>query len=288
MYPPHHLGGYELTWRSSVEQLRAAGHEVAVLTTGFRRDDPDPAFPEDPQARRELRWYWHDHEFPRLSLGERLALERHNKTALAREIDDVPARRGVLVGHGRHVAGADRAGAPGGHPRRGRGGRRLDGLRTAGGRLDDASCAACACTAPGSTSVTWLFNSAATRDAAGQARWPGGPPRGRHRPLRRPPPARLGLEAALRGPDRSAQGHRRRDRGAGAPAAGGHPHRPRRGRGRATGPSSTPCARGWASRTGSRSASGPGMSSRPRTRQPTRCCSPCAGPSPGAWSRWRR
>ena len=28
MYPPHHLGGYELMWRSSVEHLRAVGHEV--------------------------------------------------------------------------------------------------------------------------------------------------------------------------------------------------------------------------------------------------------------------
>ena len=83
MYPPHHLGGYELTWRSAVEHLRAAGHEVEVLTTDFRADDPDPAFAEDPGAHRELRWYWHDHEFPGMSGRERIALERHNGRVLA-------------------------------------------------------------------------------------------------------------------------------------------------------------------------------------------------------------
>ena len=67
MYPPHHLGGYELTWRSAVEHLRAAGHDVHVLTTDFHLEVPDPGFPEDPAARRDLRWYWHDHEFPALT-----------------------------------------------------------------------------------------------------------------------------------------------------------------------------------------------------------------------------
>ena len=88
MYPPHHLGGYELMWRSSVAHLRAAGDEVRVLTTDHRLPDPDPGIAEDPDIARELRWYWRDHEFPRLGLRERLALERHNLAVLDRELSE--------------------------------------------------------------------------------------------------------------------------------------------------------------------------------------------------------
>jgi len=86
MYPPHHLGGYELMWRSSVDHLRAVGDEVRVLTTDYRRPDPDPGIAEDPDVVRELRWYWSEHEFRRLGLRERLALERHNLDLLDREL----------------------------------------------------------------------------------------------------------------------------------------------------------------------------------------------------------
>lgn len=88
MYPPHHLGGYELTWRSSVEHLRTAGNEVTVLTTDYRNpgladvDDGDDPYVRR-YVRRALRWYWRDHEWPPFSVRERLALERHN----ARELD---------------------------------------------------------------------------------------------------------------------------------------------------------------------------------------------------------
>ena len=82
MYPPHHLGGYELIWRAAVEHLRAAGHEVRVLTTEHREPDPDPSIGEDPDAHRELRWYWREHEFPRMSPQARLALERYNLAVL--------------------------------------------------------------------------------------------------------------------------------------------------------------------------------------------------------------
>ncbi len=89
MYPPHHLGGYELMWRAGVEALRAAGHDVRVLTTDYRSPSADPAAPDDPDARRDLRWYWRDHEFPPLSLRERLTLERHNARVLERELGEV-------------------------------------------------------------------------------------------------------------------------------------------------------------------------------------------------------
>jgi glycosyltransferase involved in cell wall biosynthesis len=36
LYPPHHVGGYELGCRDVVEQLRSRGHAVQVLTSTFR------------------------------------------------------------------------------------------------------------------------------------------------------------------------------------------------------------------------------------------------------------
>ena len=85
MYPPHHLGGYELTWRSAVSHLRAAGHEVRVLTTGHRQ--PGVGSAEDSDVWRELRWYWSDHAFPRLTVRARIGLERHNQRVLERHLD---------------------------------------------------------------------------------------------------------------------------------------------------------------------------------------------------------
>jgi glycogen synthase len=88
MYPPHHLGGYELMWHSAVRYLRGHGHEVRILTTDYRSPAADPAIPEDPEARRELRWYWHEHRFPRLTARERLELEVHNAEVLERELSE--------------------------------------------------------------------------------------------------------------------------------------------------------------------------------------------------------
>lgn len=83
MYPPHHFGGYELVWRSAMLHLRACGHEARVLTTDL---DTGATHADDPNVLRELRWYWRDHGFPRLSMRERLALERHNARCLRREL----------------------------------------------------------------------------------------------------------------------------------------------------------------------------------------------------------
>ena len=58
MYPPHHLGGYELVWQGAVQALRVAGHGVRVLTTDVRFGDVDPAQDDDEEVFRELRWYW--------------------------------------------------------------------------------------------------------------------------------------------------------------------------------------------------------------------------------------
>ncbi len=91
MYPPHHLGGYELVWQGAVEDLRARGHEVAVLTTDHRR----PGVPDTEQegVQRALRWWWRDFGFPRYGRRARRAVETHNAevldAALARSPDVV-------------------------------------------------------------------------------------------------------------------------------------------------------------------------------------------------------
>jgi glycosyltransferase involved in cell wall biosynthesis len=86
MYPPHHLGGYELIWRSAVRHHRAAGHDVRVLTSDVRLGEPDQA--DDPDCFRELRWFWRDHGWPRLSVRQRLALERDNARTLDRHLEE--------------------------------------------------------------------------------------------------------------------------------------------------------------------------------------------------------
>jgi glycosyltransferase involved in cell wall biosynthesis len=85
MYPPHHFGGYELVWRAAMRHLEGRGHSVRVLTTDL---DTGARGPDDPGVHRELRWYWRDHEFPRLPLRERLLLERHNSRVLGRHLEE--------------------------------------------------------------------------------------------------------------------------------------------------------------------------------------------------------
>jgi glycosyltransferase involved in cell wall biosynthesis len=88
MYPPQHAGGYEIAWQQAMRRARELGHDVRVLTTTYR---DDPSRPEDdPDVHRELHWYWdlERYEFPRLSLVQRLRLERHNASVLRRHLRD--------------------------------------------------------------------------------------------------------------------------------------------------------------------------------------------------------
>lgn len=89
MYPPHHLGGYELCCRGAMHELRREGHEARVLTTDYRHPGVDPTLEEDPNVHRELRWYWHDHEWLELGVLERLQLERHNAEVFDRHLRDL-------------------------------------------------------------------------------------------------------------------------------------------------------------------------------------------------------
>lgn len=81
LYPPQHLGGYEVVWHSAVEHMRARGHEVTVLTTDSRVRDISPV--EETDVHRTLRWYWSDHEFASVGRVAALSIERQN----AKELD---------------------------------------------------------------------------------------------------------------------------------------------------------------------------------------------------------
>ena len=87
MYPPHHLGGYELIWLDANRFLRDRGHQVRTLVSDYRAAGA-PA--EDPaeDIHRELRWYWRDHAWPRFSLRERIRIERENAATLNRHLDE--------------------------------------------------------------------------------------------------------------------------------------------------------------------------------------------------------
>jgi len=89
MYPPHHIGGYELSCRDVMDRLRARGHEITVLTTDMRISGV--ADPPDERAggiRRELRFYWEDHRLVSPSLRRRLMIERSNQTALRSALEE--------------------------------------------------------------------------------------------------------------------------------------------------------------------------------------------------------
>lgn len=88
MYPPHYLGGYEVLCRDVVERWRARGHNVDVLTTTFRTQGVDESIGDAPGVRRELRFYWRDHEILTPLIPSRIRIERANQRALDRALDE--------------------------------------------------------------------------------------------------------------------------------------------------------------------------------------------------------
>jgi glycogen(starch) synthase len=84
MYPPSSVGGYELVWQSAVAQLRRSGHTVRVLTSDYRAD----AGGAEHDVHRELRLYWDEHRFPRLSHRQRLRLEQANARAFSAHLHE--------------------------------------------------------------------------------------------------------------------------------------------------------------------------------------------------------
>ena len=88
MYPPHHLGGYELSCRDVVDRLRARGDDVLVLTTTMRLPGvDDPPGERDRGVWRDLDFYFRDADVWAPPLRRRLAIERHNQATLHRALD---------------------------------------------------------------------------------------------------------------------------------------------------------------------------------------------------------
>jgi glycogen(starch) synthase len=90
MYPPQHVGGYELMWEAAMVHARASGHRVRVLASDYRHRDGGDRPETHPDVYRTLRWYWDldRYEFPRLNPLQRLAVERHNGSELTSHLRD--------------------------------------------------------------------------------------------------------------------------------------------------------------------------------------------------------
>jgi len=91
LYPPHHLGGYEVACQGAMNRFCANGHEVLVLTAAWRADGvEDMPVPPGMEIRRELQgwWDWSTWTPSRPRLVERVRTERINQRALVRALDD--------------------------------------------------------------------------------------------------------------------------------------------------------------------------------------------------------
>jgi glycosyltransferase involved in cell wall biosynthesis len=85
-FPPHHTGGYELHCAATVDGLRAAGHDVQVLTSDLC--EPAAGAAADPAwIHRELRAFDPAGSWPGLRAAA--AGERHNARVLAAHLDAV-------------------------------------------------------------------------------------------------------------------------------------------------------------------------------------------------------
>jgi glycogen(starch) synthase len=86
MYPPHHLGGYELSCRDVMTRWADAGHSISVLTTTMRVEGVGQA--DDSEVARQLEFYWDDHVLLNPPLWRRLGIERRNHRVLVRALED--------------------------------------------------------------------------------------------------------------------------------------------------------------------------------------------------------
>lgn len=87
LYPPHAVGGYELSCHDTVARWRDAGHDVLVLTTTTTFHDP-ATDPPEPDVCRALEWYWRNHHVIRPQPRERFRIERANQRRLNQVLED--------------------------------------------------------------------------------------------------------------------------------------------------------------------------------------------------------
>jgi glycogen(starch) synthase len=88
MYPPHHYGGYELNCMEFVDAMRAAGHDVLVLTSDHHVAGATDDHLDRTRTRRDLRLYWRDQRVTKPSIRDCLEIERSNQRALLAALDD--------------------------------------------------------------------------------------------------------------------------------------------------------------------------------------------------------
>ncbi|MHB8466598.1 MAG: glycosyltransferase family 4 protein [Acidimicrobiales bacterium] len=89
MYPPHHLGGYELQCRDVLDRFRARGHACMLLTSTMRLPGvSDPPGERSVGTRRDLEIYWEDHAVIRPPWRERWRRERANQRQLRQALAD--------------------------------------------------------------------------------------------------------------------------------------------------------------------------------------------------------
>jgi len=89
LYPPQHLGGYEIACRGVMERFNERGHDVMVLTSNAHLHDTDPgSSPNSIEVLRELRAWFDIEEFAPLrpSLPSRISIERHNEQAVRKAV----------------------------------------------------------------------------------------------------------------------------------------------------------------------------------------------------------
>lgn len=89
LYPPHHLGGYEVACQSVMERFVERGIEVEVLTAEHHMDGVDEVA-SPVRVRRKLRgwWDWDAWAPATLNLRERVAIEKHNQRAMTEALDE--------------------------------------------------------------------------------------------------------------------------------------------------------------------------------------------------------
>jgi glycogen synthase len=90
-YPPHHLGGYELSCFDVMTRLEARGHEVHVLCGDTRLGSDDSVTDADHESRvrRSLRLYHDGDRILRPSWRDRLAIEQQNQHELTTALREV-------------------------------------------------------------------------------------------------------------------------------------------------------------------------------------------------------
>lgn len=83
LYPPHHLGGYEVVCRGVMDRFAERGHEVLVLTSETLMTDRDETSHRHSPVlvERALKgwWDWRTHGSLHAGVRIRMSIERHNQ-----------------------------------------------------------------------------------------------------------------------------------------------------------------------------------------------------------------